>query len=527
MGNREGEMIRNEEIHASLQKAREFVFEGGNQIMTNCLDEYHGVSVSPGATALATLALLALGSNFEVPRESGSRWLWKHREAKGWGKYPGDNPDAEVSRLVQTVIQGGQGGWLGRIVLLGRARKFAEMILSLGQRVVPGLEGPHPNEITLPNILDKKVLSKLPPYGRPVVVAAALLAASNGREGVNHALEYLRNTQMNDGSWSEDTVATSMSILALTRFQNRGNRTEKAGQWLVRKQYPSGAWPAFDQLHTWAMGWAINILGSRNSEESEWLIRAGEWLRNARNYDGSYGTTPPFTHPDLDDTAVALMGLQRSSESEETVRLLKLLQNEDGSWGTFPDFEGVPPKIKCQFPVYITSADVTIHALEALWLHRTRSDDRVLQRGLNWLLSQQKPDGEMNSVWYEGPIYTTAQMAELLSKWKYNWQEWKTARQILAARNKTQEFLLAVQNGDGSWGGSVVETALALSALWRLDHVPKDRVELAAKKLLEWQKADGSFISSYRGVYAKGWNYEEPLTTALTVIQALERTLLG
>ena len=48
----------------------------------------------------------------------------------------------------------------------------------------------------------------------------------------------------------------------------------------------------------------------------------------------------------------------------------------------------------------------------------------------------------------------------------------------------------------------------------------------------EWGKSPGDkpvaeqqwFIEPcYRGIYAKGWNYEEPLTTALTAIRALQR----
>ncbi|MHB1652725.1 MAG: prenyltransferase/squalene oxidase repeat-containing protein [Desulfitobacteriaceae bacterium] len=519
-------MTIKQDVNVSLTKARKFVFEGGNQIMAGRLDESHGVSPSPGATALATLALLSLGKSFETSQRRGSHWLRQQRQSSGWGKYPGDKPDAETTRLVQSVIQSSQGGWLGRITLLTQARQFSEMILSLGQRVVPGLEGPRAEEITLPRILEECVLTKLPPYGRPVVIAASLLVAGNGQEGVSQALKYLKDTQMSDGSWSEDIVATSLSILALVRLRSTTDKTERAGQWLVGKQYPSGAWPAFDQLQTWSIGWALTVLGSRNQEERKWLMRAAEWLRKGCNSDGSYGSTPPFTHPDLDDTAVALMGLQQSSGNEKTIQLLKRMQNEDGSWGTFPSFKGVPPEIECQFPVYITSTDVTIHVLEALWRHRARTQDVSIRHGLHWLLAQQEASGEVGSVWFEGPIYATAQTLELLSKWRFNWQEWKTTRPILIARKKAQDFLLTVQNDDGSWGSSIVETALALSAVERVDkRVPRELFDRGVERLLAWQKPNGSFEPSFRGIYAKGWNYEEPLATALTVIRAFERYL--
>jgi len=519
---------RGEALEA-LRKARWFVLEGCEQILNDQLDEKHAVSPSPGATALATLALLALGRGFEIPQQRGARWLWLNRQARGWGKVPEDAPDEEITRLAHTVVQSSQGGWVAKVRLLSQARQFSTMILSLGQRVVPGLEGPTPEEIRLPRVLDQTVLAKLPPYGRPVVVAAALLAVEDmRRDGIHQAVEYLFETQMPDGSWSEDIVATSIGILALARMRVANNRLERAGHWLVRKQYASGAWAAFDQLHTWAVGWAVNILAEldRTTAENDWFHRAGCWLRAGQNLDGSYGTTPPFTHPDLDDTAVALMGLHQVAgmDNPNTVRLLKRLQNDDGSWGTFPSFDGVPPNIESTFPVYIPSVDVTVHVLEALWRQGFRTQHAEIRKGLTWLLTQQQPSGEFPAVWFEGPIYGTAQTVELLSKWRFSWEQWLSARQILMARKRAYEFLGQTQNCDGSWGSSVVETALALSALGRYERrVPREAFEHGIKRLIAWQRPDGSFQPAYGGIYAKGWNYEEPLTTALTAIRALER----
>lgn len=515
------------DVQVGLAKAKGFVEEGIKQILEGQVDEEHGVSPSPGATALATLALLVLGRGFEAAERKGSRWLWRQRQPSGWGKVPGSQADAEISSLAQTVLQGSQGGLLGRIALLGQASRFSDMILALGERVVPGLEGPTADEIILPNILERRVLEKLPPYGKPVVIAASLLAATNNQPGVGQALQFLVNSQMPDGSWVEDVVATSLGIVALVRFRTFINEARRAGLWLVKKQYASGAWPAFDQLHTWSVGWALNILGNGASEADQWLEEAAAWLRAGRNSDGSFGSTPPSTHPDLDDTAVALMGLSPSKDTRRSIELLKRLQNEDGSWGTFPDFDGVPPDITAKFPVYIQSPDVTLHVLEALWKHRLSGDEPAIRRGLQWLIAEQKDDGSIFSSWFEGPIYGTAQWVELASKWRFSWDYWKMARVIYPARKKAQDFLLSSQNEDGSWGSSVVETALALASLWRFEQaVPETVIENGVKKLLSWQKPDGSFQPAYGGIYAKGWNYEEPIASALTAIRALERYLL-
>lgn len=513
-----------QEVQERLSKAHQFVIEGVGQILSNKLDEKHGVSASPGATALASLALLALGRGFDASQQRGIRWLWQQRQG-GWGKYPGDKPDDEITKIVQTVLQGSQGGWMARMMLLAQARQFSHMILSLGQRVVPGLEGPTADEIVLPNLLEERVLSKLPLYGRPVIVAASLLA-TNHLEGIAKGVQYLNTAQLPDGSWAEDIVATSLGILALMRHGGVHERLEKAGQWLVHKQYPSGGWPTFDQLQLWAMSWTVSVLGEtvQIQRESPWLNQAVQWLLKAQNTDGSYGTTPPYTHPDLDDTAVALVALHQITGKENSlgVQLLKRLQNENGSWGTFPFFQGIPPNISSEFPVYIPSVDVSIHAIEALW-RRSWSQEQSVWRGVKWVLSQQDERGAFPASWFEGDVYSTAQALELFSKWRLGWERWNIARHIHGARKKSQEFLILAQSEDGGWG-SVVETGLALSGLWHYArYLPNDVIHDGIKYLLETQKNDGSFEPSYRGIYAKGWNYEEPITTTLTAIRALRR----
>jgi len=514
------------EITESLQKARKFTLEGGEQILENRLDDAHSISPSPGATALATLALMVLGAEFAREHKSGLQWLAENRHREGWGKVPGGKPDPEINYLVQTVLIG-SGGPLGKLFLLSRVQELSKMVLSLGRQVVHGLEGPEADEILLPGILEKRVLQKLPNYGRPVVVAASLLAAPDANQkSVKQAVEYLYQTQSANGSWSEDIVSTSMAIIALLKAQEESDRIRQAGKWLAGKQYQNGAWAAFDQLHTWAVSWMINIYKqfARKDGEEELLQRAAGWLQQAQNSDGSYGATPPFTHPDLDDTAVALTALQSfaGADTAATAVLLRRLQNRDGSWGTFPSFEKIPPHPDSAFPVYITSLDVTVHALDAL--SRRHGYETEVLRGIHWLLQQQLPDGEFPAVWFEGPVYGTAQTIDFLSRLKFGRRQRDLARQTSLAVKKGIDCLISLQNADGSWGSSVIETSMALSSLCRFPaQVAADRLEKGANKVLSRQLANGSFLPSYQGIYAKGWNYEEPITTTLTAVQALER----
>lgn len=517
------------EVNVAIQNARKFILEGGEQILSGQLDTAHSISPSPGAAALATLAFIGLGAQFEKQVQLGAQWLRENRQSKGWGRFPGGDPDTEVTRLIETVLIGSQPGVINKLFLLSQAEDLSKMVLCLGEQAVPGLKGPEPDEIHLPKVLNEKVLKKLPPYGRPVVVAASLLAAKDmSQDGVREAVEYLRKTQMADGSWSEDIVTTSLAIIAFIRAQKEGERTRRAGHWLASKQYKNGAWAAFDQLHIWSVGWAITVLKefTTTPDESDWLERASRWLKQGQNSDGSYGTTPPFTHPDLDDTSIALMGLQHFSELDikATVDLLLRLQNEDGSWGTFPAFDGVPPNIESRFPVYIKSPDVTVHVLAALQARPAKDRQRAIEHGVEWLLKRQLPSGEFPGVWFKGEIFGTAQTIELLSNLKFDQQQSSLARKVNVAQQQAVKFLLSRQNSDGSWGSSLIETALVLPAL--IDYqgeIPKESITKGVKRILEWQQADGSFEPCYQGIYAKGWNYEEPITSALTALRAIEK----
>ncbi|MEL1133663.1 prenyltransferase/squalene oxidase repeat-containing protein [Desulfitobacterium sp. THU1] len=510
-------------LNESIDKATHYVSDGVEQILADKLDQDHGVSPSPGATALASLALLALGREFKGAQQRGIQWLWQNNRG-GWGKVPGGQPDEEITKIARLALQGSQGGWMTKLQVLSQARQFSQMILTLGQRVVPGLEGPTPEEIVIPNILEEKVLAKLPIYGRPVVIAASLLATES-QEGLMRGVRYLLNTQMPDGSWSEDIIGTSLAALAIMRLGGNLEPCQKAGRWLLSKQYVNGGWPAFDQLKNWAMGWAIGITAEIEDKwgGNPWLQRGVAWLKQAQNADGSYGSTPPYTHPDLDDTAVALIGLRQVGVANSLgIQLLKTMQNDDGGWGTFPSFQGIPPQITSRFPVYIPSADVTIHALEALW-QQTRSQEGAIYRGLTWLLSQQDVYGAFPSSWYEGSIYSTAQAIELFSKWKFNWQQLYLTRDIMEARQKAINFIIQSQGEDGGWG-SAAETGLALSGLLRYSRVvPKEVLDKGIINLTNSQNIMGSFTPSYKAIYAKGWDYEEPISTALTAIRALSR----
>lgn len=75
----------------------------------------------------------------------------------------------------------------------------------------------------------------------------------------------------------------------------------------------------------------------------------------------------------------------------------------------------------------------------------------------------------------------------------------------------------------GGWEKSAEETALVISALIQEGARFKGLVfKRAVESILARQNIEGTFQPSYQGIYAKGWNYEEPISTALAVIRVLD-----
>jgi len=124
---------------------------------------------------------------------------------------------------------------------------------------------------------------------------------------VKRAIEYLKNTQEEDGSWW--------------------------GRWGVNYIY--GTWQGLRGLY---------YIGEEMNQD--WVVRARDWLESAQNSDGGWGETPAsYESSDLkgqgpstpSQTAWAMMGLLTGGDAnrkslQRGAQYLALTQNEDGSW---------------------------------------------------------------------------------------------------------------------------------------------------------------------------------------------------
>ncbi|HZT94336.1 MAG TPA: squalene--hopene cyclase [Gaiellaceae bacterium] len=119
-------------------------------------------------------------------------------------------------------------------------------------------------------------------------------------------------------------------------------------------------------------------------------------------------------YPDVDDTAVVALTLHELGRGEDAIARgvdwLVGMQSRDGGWGAFDVDNQAMWLYKVPFCDFgkVTdepSADVTAHSLETLGTLGTHRE--AAERGLEWLLAEQEGDGSWFGRWGVNHIYGT------------------------------------------------------------------------------------------------------------------------
>ena len=103
---------------------------------------------------------------------------------------------------------------------------------------------------------------------------------------LEHAARLLMQNQNPDGGWGavagrqSNTEATALAFLALRSAAADTVITDRARNWLVKRQLAEGCWPLNDSVKeaSWSTALAILALTSGLVEDRERLIKAGNWL---------------------------------------------------------------------------------------------------------------------------------------------------------------------------------------------------------------------------------------------------------
>ncbi|NVN12422.1 squalene--hopene cyclase [Nguyenibacter vanlangensis] len=210
--------------------------------------------------------------------------------------------------------------------------------------------------------------------------------------------------------------------------------------------------------------------GVRPAETKRTLAAAAAWLRDRQILDvkGDWAINCPDVppggwafqyrndhYPDVDDTAVVGMLLHREGDpaSEEAIARARLwiigMQSSNGGWGAFDidnnmDFLNHIPFADHGALLDPPTADVTARCISFLAQLGHAEDRPVIERGLAFLRSDQKPEGCWFGRWGTNYIYGTWSVLCAYNAAGVSRDDPSVRRAV--------DWLRAVQREDGGWG---------------------------------------------------------------------------
>ncbi|MDD3288238.1 MAG: squalene--hopene cyclase [Alphaproteobacteria bacterium] len=279
---------------------------------------------------------------------------------------------------------------------------------------------------------------------------------------------------------------TALSAHALMEAKADQASIDRACDWLAKEQ-------VLDVVGDWA-NWRKDV-------------RPGGW---AFQYANPY-------YPDLDDTAVVIMALDRCNrdkykkEIDRGVEWVLGLQSSNGGWGAFDAdndyyYLNYIPFADHGALLDPPSSDVTARCLSMLAQLGYDKNNKHVAAAINYLRKEQEQEGCWFGRWGTNYIYGTWSVLCALNAIGVDPQD-KMIRMAV-------EWLVSKQKPDGGWGedgasywpgkpkgdGAVstpAQTAWALLALMAAGEVDNSAVARGVKHLIDTRKSDGTWDEDY------------------------------
>jgi squalene-hopene/tetraprenyl-beta-curcumene cyclase len=284
--------------------------------------------------------------------------------------------------------------------------------------------------------------------------------------------------------------------------------------------------PCFSPV--WDTAIALFALGEAGAAPAEATRRAADWLltkevrrkgdwsvkRPKLEPAGWYFELANEFYPDIDDTAMVLLGLRHAKSSDpaaqeasekRAVEWLLNMQSRDGGWAAFDVDNDWGPLSDVPFADHNamldpTCPDITGRVMEALGACGIAPDHPAMRRGAAYLVRTQEQDGSWYGRWGVNYIYGTFLALRGLRAAGHDDRE----AHILRAG----EWLRSIQNAGGGWGESCAsydrgafcagestpsQTAWAVLGLLASGDSGSGSVLKGIEYLVETQRADGTW----------------------------------
>jgi squalene-hopene/tetraprenyl-beta-curcumene cyclase len=254
---------------------------------------------------------------------------------------------------------------------------------------------------------------------------------------------------------------------------------------------------------------------------ADWLIskevrRKGDWSIKRPDTEPS-GWAFEFAnefYPDIDDTAMVLLGLMHAKASNpaaqaaterRAINWLLAMQSGDGGWAAFDVDNNWALLNQVPFADHNamldpTCPDITGRVLECLCRRGMTMEDEPIRRGAAYLLGAQERDGSWYGRWGVNYIYGSFLAMRGLAA--------TGAPAAPAAIARAADWLRMIQNPDGGWGESCAgydvdhfmpapscasQTAWGLLGLLASGDTESDALRRGMEYLIEHQREDGTW----------------------------------
>jgi squalene-hopene/tetraprenyl-beta-curcumene cyclase len=280
----------------------------------------------------------------------------------------------------------------------------------------------------------------------------------------------------------------------------------------------------------WDTAYAMFALGEsgipkddpRLLKAADWMLSKevrskGDWAVKVRSVapGGWYFEFNNEFYPDVDDSAMVLLGLDKADNpreryqhevSQRAIDWILAMQCKAGGWASFDKDNTRMVFQKMPFADHNAmldppTVDITGRVLEMLATYGYTQDDPAVRKAIKFILKEQESDGSWFGRWGVNYVYGTMQVLRGLEAMGVDHNE--------PYVQQAAEWLRMVQNPDGGWGetcgsyddpstrgigpSTPSQTAWAIMGLLAAGDTRSESVQRGILYLLETQKPNGSW----------------------------------